>query len=554
MGDYSAVGSLALNVFGLDDSKGGKVAAEVLNYTQVASNIVGNLATGNIAGALMQGLGLFKKPKPSGEMKMLIEIQKQLEQLNETMNERFVEVHEHLDYIHKDINEKLILIDERIVELEKTVIELHEESMKKMCLLDKKLDVIECRIENFERQVFKFFQNDTYDKCKIPLETFIKLEKESPSITLDDFSRRMKEIRCKECLIALQDIGNAADENSPIFNFTVNENCSDVSPLLNDREIYENLDALWEKQWTEMENSIAPALMYSFNKLYAEDVLMDIIIDEQIREKSYIDKIDDLKNYKNIERFTTYLLAFFSFLEIYDEFDGRTFTHNDLVERPRDNRILLRYLKYAEDLVDIGTQQQALLSGLTINAPFKEILEKTNSKPKDVERVLNILESSPIIARNFAIATLHDALKVKDMSGSQSLSQLIAFQEKVDILKMGKRSEYNLADLIGGNSEWLSLVEVDLIPYLKIQKNINGELREVYLPVPKDKDEIERCDLLPTEGLTTMLGMKKAINDKLVEMEFISTLPKPNINTREDEITTEDMFYLIQTVQSKKRD
>jgi len=470
------------------------------------------------------------------------------------MNERFIEVHEHLDYVHKDINEKLVLIDERIIELEKTVIELHEDSMKKMCLLDKKLDVIECRIENFERQVFKFFQNDTYDKCKVPLEEFIKLEKESPSVTLDDLINRMKEIRCKECIIALQDIGNAGDINSPIFNFTVTENCNDVSPLLNDREIYESLDALWKNQWTGIEDLAAPMLMYPSNKLYGEDFLMDVVRKEKIREKSYIHEINDLKNYKNIEKFTTYLLASFSFLEIYDEFEGRTFTYDDLVERPRDNGILVRYLEYAEGLVDVGTQQQALLSGLTITTPFRRILENTNSKPENVERVLNVLESSPIIARNFAVVTLYDALKVGDKTGSKSLRQLIAFQEKIDILKMGKKHEYDLADLIGRDSEWLSLVEIDLIPYLRVQKSINGKSREVYLPVPKDKDEIERCDLLPTEGLTTMLGMKKAINDKLVEMEFISTLPKPNINTREDEITTEDMLYLIQTVQSKKRD
>ncbi|MDF9796261.1 hypothetical protein OKW21_001524 [Catalinimonas alkaloidigena] len=537
IGKLGRIGQEAISVF--CQRQGGDCPEGVSTGLEVGvtlSNIVGNITTGNWAKASLAALGIFKKPEPSPELKILNQISKQLEGLEANMNQGFRNVHEHLFVIEDNLVNRLNIIDGKINQLTQEMIKTRLEILQSLSRVDTKLNYIVNQNECIQDLILEVTLEQNQDLCEVPAEAFINRLAEDQISNFQDLNNFFRGGSCNSCIDALFNVNNHT--NSPFFRYTQCDAEGENNKSSPDRVYDYFYNQLMDKALND--KGTMNSLLFVPKNVRVLDSLKSSLA--SLPDSAAFDiKNEDryYRNYQAVLDYAHYLLTLFPFMELYDQ--GRLLKPEEIRQNPglskERTKLMITKLEGAVDLINHTIFQQSLMAG---NGVFQAIDNKLEHGISGFDERGNFtlqdaFSFNPYLRKNYAAYFLDKVVgfeKIKDLVEHDRLGR-----SPLRIVREG----YNIY-LFEENKQ--PVFVVSLTDQANPEQNI--PLFNGYLPVMDDKIDEEiyqrNLEFAYPSSITKLLAMKDQLLNKLGEMRMIasSTLDKQGT-----ELSREELAQLI---------
>lgn len=372
----------------------------------VTSNIVGNLASGNIAGAVMNALSIFKKPEPSPELRMLQQISQQLTQLERSMNQQFQQVHQHLFALEQNLGSRMQIIDLKIDQLTDFVVAAHIQTMEQLSGINSKLNYVINQNECTKDLILTLTQQGGQDLCKVPVAEFKRRVTSGQINSFQDLDNFFRGNFCQPCVQALFKASNVSLADNATFRYA---QCAaeGVEPKARPDRAYEFIFQNFIAQ-----NARDTAFVNSLLLIPANVRLAPFFADTvgKLLQKSVVQlntEDRNLRNHRVVMAYADYLLTMFTMSEFFDE--NRLLTPAEIRQNPgfsreRARKMILT-LESARDLINHAMLQQSVLSGNGMFAKLDQIIKSGASAVPTLEdanfNLLNAFVYNPYLSKNY---------------------------------------------------------------------------------------------------------------------------------------------------------
>ena len=537
----------ALDVFCEDCPK---ELSQAIKIGMGVADIVGNIATGNFAKAALSAIGLFKKPEPSPELKMLMQISKQLKGLEENMNAQFKAVHEHLFATEENLIARFDNLEIKIDQIAKNMLQIREEVLASLGGIDAKLSYIIKQNECIKDMVLTLNNQQNQDMCKVPVAEFQKSLAESSINSFQDLDNFFRGGAFSSCIQNLFDAANVHLLDIAFFRYA---QCSveGEDNKTNPNRVY---DYLYHDLFGDQLNDpvTVSALQLIPVNVNVVDSISYLIENELSKEWITLNQEDKFyKNYQAVLAFSEYILSLFPFMELYD--NGVLMTPERVAENPgftRDRAIkLIGVLQSLISLVDHTYLQQSLMSG---NGSFK-LLDQRLAGTQGFEfepsekvffSIQDLFTYNPYLRKNYSAYLLDRVV------GYPRLAQLI--NEKV-LEQSPQRFIYKGFSIqlkYDSNKQPIFIVNLTNTP----NPAENLELFRAYLPVVNgeiDEDLYQQyLKFAFPSSLTEIEMMRSRLIEKLGEMYLVTSSTLDDENA---EFTREEFEMLIRQYNVDRR-
>ncbi len=381
---------------------------EAIKIGFALTDIVGNITTGNWSGAAMAALGIFKKPEPSPELKMLNKISEQVNNLEQNMNVQFKAVHDQLFSIEENLGNQLQLVDAKIDELSIGIKNMHYENLETLTRIDSKIDYLINQNECIKDLVLQLSQETGQDLCKATVEEFKKRISLGEINNYDDLNNFFRGGVCQNCIQALFEYMSQSlvDKSSFRFSSCLTEG---ESHKAHPQKVYE---FIFNELFDNRDVNATRSLLFlptnvRIARSFKDSVLANINLNSSDFNITQEDKY--YRNFKLVIEYVDYLITMLPFLELYE--NTRLLTPDEIEQNPgfvkERSQLMVRALKDALQLLEHTIFQQSLMSG---NGTF-EILDRVfenNSIPENwispLDNKLSIselFEFNPYLKKNY---------------------------------------------------------------------------------------------------------------------------------------------------------
>ena len=512
-----------------------------INAVMTASNIVGNIASGNFAGAIMNVLGIFKKPEPSPELKMLQQVSRQLNQLERNMNQQFQEVHKHLFAIEENLGTRMQIIDIKLDQLTQFVVESHIQVMEQLGGIDSKLNYVINQNECTKDLVLTLTQQGGQDLCKTPVAEFKNRVFNAQVRNFQDLDNFFRGNFCQPCIKALFDASSVSLVDNVSFRYA-QCNIEGINNKARPDKAYEFIFQNFIKEKT------GDSIFVNSLLLMPADVTVAVGFPDSIRKmliKSVLDLNGEDRNFRNhriITAYVDYLLTMFTMIEFFD--NNRLLTPAEISQNPGFSRERARkmilLLEDARDLINHSMFQQSVLAGNGMFAKLDQLIKNGSKVVPNTEgadfNMADIFLYNPYLSKNYAAYLVDKYIgldRLKDMIDNNRLKK-----GKQRILINGVN--ILLFDDKDNKPEFL----INLTNLSDPDKHI--PLMQGFLPVIEGKidEDMYRRNLefvFPTAYLE-LQSMRERIIAKLAEMNLIVS---PQLDANNAAFSRQDLQRLI---------
>lgn len=544
---WGEVGKEALSVF--CDSCPEELSTAIDVGIGVA-NIVGNIASGNYAKAVLSVIGLFKKPEPSPELKMLMKISKQLQTFESNMNAQFEAVHDHLFAMEENLTRRLEIIDLKINQIAEIILHTREELLIGLGAIDVQLNYVINQNECIKDVILILTNQQNQDVCKIPVEDFQLALAESRIDSFQDLDNFFRGVAFSSCIQSLFDVSNVSLLDAAFFRYTQCNLEGQDNKTRADR-IYEYI---YHNVFGDQVNDpvAATSLLMVPTSVNVLDSITNFVDTEY--EGNWLQFMAEdryYKNYRTVLAFSEYVLSLFPFMELHD--DGALWTPEEIIQNPgfsRERAIkLISILRDISTLLDHTYAQQSLMAGNgSIKIMDQIIADAHDSGVPLYDDVLfsfaDLFRYNPFFRKNYSAYLLDRAI------GYDRLKNLLdneAFKSSpYRVIYKG----YNI--LLSYDSQDNPIFIVSLTNSVNPDENI--ELFRAYLPAANDEmDESTYKQFLTfayPSSITEIEMAKTAVMEKLAEMYMVTS---DELDEGNADFSREDLLSLLAQYNQDRR-
>jgi hypothetical protein len=565
-----------MEAFDIGSEKDRKYVATGLAVAEIGVRAKG----GDYAGAAMGVLSLIKKPKPTPEMQMLMQINERLAALEQTINEGFRGLHDHLTSVHQDLVNRLDFISSQISDMRMQMMKDHQEVMSQLYeineTLEKRLQYLTAQNQRIDEKLTALLGGST-DVCFEPHRTWstIKDNSDPDKLTPAYLNAFVDGTFCHPCFVALLGALNSKFEEGQIklaFDYTVGPAESQYQDLYNQSDLFNKQVGLWSSQFTTnttAKDTAASAMIYPTVKVTEHNLPYGRLKQEKVKPilSAYNTYTNErYMNYKRVVQFANYVFDFYNLLEVY----------NNRIMNATEVNANLSFVKFRSgqleegakkvlNLIEKSIAQESLIMGIQQFDLFFDILNsskyssdeltigpKTLEIGRRIEEVFKILRSNPVMAHNFASYLMTKTVKTNAV-----------FEANLKKYDDGIKKAVDFEGVIPlSTAQWMYMsVDKDGLglgiqkQYLKLDKGI-PQMQEdhVYIPLVRDEEPIFENDIfkgikeiyvvdrmVPTEGMMALQEAREKIKSIIIEVNILKGV---TVNDQANGFSTKDLQFL----------
>jgi hypothetical protein len=535
---WGNVGKEALSVF---CSGCPEELAQGIDAAIVAANIVGNITSGNLAGAAMNVIGIFKKPEPSPELKMLQQISRQLTALESKMNAQFREVHNHLFAIEQNLGTRMQIVDFKVEQLTQFVLAAHVQVMEQLSGIDSKLNYVINQNECTKDLILKLTQQGGQDLCKGPVSEFKTRAFEGRIVTFQDLDNFFRGNFCQPCIQALFDASSVVLPDNASFRYA---QCN-----IEGADNKARPDRVYEFMFQQFIRDRATDTVFVNSLLLIPvDVRVAAAFPDSVgrflnRSVLALNQEDrNFRNHRAIMAYADYLLTMFTMTEFFD--NNRLLTPAEINENPGFSRERARkmiiMLEGAQDLLNHAMFQQSILAGNGAFARLDEMIRRGSAAvaQNDVAAInlADIFYYNPYLSKNYA------AYLIDRHVGLDRLKDIVDNKR----LKKGKQRIVleGFSILLFDDANGKPAFNISLTDRRDPNKHV--PLLQGFLPVEEEKVDsamyARNLIFVFPAAYSELQSMREGIVAKLAEMNLIVS---PQLDVAGSKFSRDDLERLI---------
>lgn len=576
--EYGRVALAYMEEFNIGSEKDRKYVATGLAVAEIGVRAYG----GDYAGAAMGVLSLLKKPKPTPEMQMLMQINERLAALEQTIDEGFRGLHDHLTSIHQDLVNRLDFISSQMSDMRMQMMKNHQEVVSQLYEinenLEKRLQYLTVQNQRIDEKLTALLGGST-DVCFEPQRTWsvIKDNSDADKLTPSYLNSFVEGSFCRPCFDALLSTLNedfVQGNKKLAFDYTIGPVESQYQSLYNQLDLFNKQVEFWNSQFTAnttAKDTAVSAMIYPTVKVTEHNLPYGRLKQEKVKPilSAYNTYTNErYMNYKRVVQFSNYIFDFYNLLEVYknNRIMNATEVNADLSFLQFRSNLLENGAKKVLNLIEKSIAQESLMMGIQQFDLFFDILNsgkyssdeltigpKTLEIGRRIEEVFKILRSNPVMAHNFASYLM-----------TKTVQTNAVFEANLKKYDDGIKKAVDFEGIIPlTTAQWMYMsVDKDGLG-LGIQKqylkSVGGtpQLLEdhVYLPLVRDEEPIFENDtifkgikevyvvdrMVPTEGMMALQEAREKIKSIIVEVNILKGV---TVNDQENGFSTKDLQFL----------
>jgi hypothetical protein len=519
--EYGPLGQEALSLFCRDCPE---EVYQTVNLGLAVTDIVGNVAAGNIASAAMNAIGLFKGQGPSAEQQMLTQISNQLRSLEKGMNSQFKLMHERLFKTEQTLLSRIDTIDAHMIRLSYDILNMKTEVLQGLSILDSKLDYIQTQNECTQNLILQIVASQNQDACKIPVLEFKNSLANNAINSFEDLENFYDGWNCQKCVDVLSNVSNTVLISSPLFQYSKCNFEGESNKARPDR-IYEFLFKLLDKQ-TDRDN-LANAILAIPKTVRIADPRSNGTVEKKVI--SLVEQDRSYRDYEQVLTYADYVLTMFTFIELYDNgiFSTPEMIRNNPGFTVERSDFMKTSLEQTIQLVNHTIFQQLLLTG---NGLFEILTEQMEAGIANVNAssdefsIADVFRYNPYLRKNYSSYLLDRNI---------GYEKLVRFAGGGPAKKRFNRIGYNgYSFLLREDKNENIYFEVSLTDLDDPQKS--RQIFNCHSPINSrfsgQENYLKALEFSLPNSVVRLIAMKQALMDKLAEMNVItsSTLDEPN--------------------------